>query len=408
MEPNKNLVSGKMKKMIGHIGLVFFCFSGMACKKPYLPPVINTSNSFLVVEGVINTGNDSTFIHLSRTVPLSSTLKSIPETGSVVTIITDAGTTYPVMEKGNGDYSATAISAKTNSKYALKIITANGKAYQSDFISGKNSPPIDSVYYKVTGSGVNVYADTHDPANNSKYYRWEYIETYEYHSAFHSYDSLATMPKDTVLMRHFGSQIYQCWQSDTSTSIILNSSAKLTTDIINQNQVAFIPSTSEKIAGRYSILVKQYAMTPEAYNYYQILQKNTEKLGTIFDAQPSELPGNVHCLSDPNEVVIGYITAGAVAQGRIFVDNRDLPDWQSDNPYASCHLDTDVFVRAIVGTKATENEVKEYIYTGIHYPVADVINPISRLVIGYSASLPFCVECTVRGTNVRPKFWTDY
>ena len=260
----------------------------------------------------------------------------------------------------------------------------------------------------MTGSGVNVFADTHDPANNSKYYRWEYIETYQYHSAFHTYDSLVTVPQDTVVPKSFNSQNYQCWRSDTSTSIILNSTAKLTSDIINQNQLAFIPSTSEKIAGRYSILVKQFAITPDAYSYYQILQRNTEKLGTIFDAQPSELPGNVHCLSDPNEIVIGYLTAGVVAQGRIFVDNRDLPGWQSDNPYASCYLDTDVFKRGIPGTKAFENEVKEYIYTGIHVPVGNVINPITRLLIGYSAAKPFCVDCTVRGTNVRPKFWKDY
>lgn len=390
------------------MGFVLLCLWGLACKKPYLPPVVSASNSFLVVEGVINTSTDSTFIHLSRTVPLSSALSSVPETGAVVTIISDANVTYPVMEKGNGYYVASPINAKTSAKYALKINSANGESYQSDFVVAKNSLPIDSVYYKVTGSGVNVYADTHDPGNNSKYYRWDYTETYEYHSAFHTYDSLATVPKDTVLLRSFGGQIYQCWRSDTSTSIILNSSAKLSNDVISQNQLAFIPSTSEKIAGRYSILVKQYVLTPDAYNYYRILQKNTEKLGTIFDAQPAELPGNVHCLSNPNELVIGFVTAGAVAQGRIFIDNRNLPGWQSDNPYASCYLDTDLFKRAIFGTKAFENEVKEYIYTGIHYPVANFTNTFTGAILGYTASTPFCVECTVRGTNIRPKFWTDY
>lgn len=40
---------------------------GMACKKPYTPDVVASPNSYLVVEGVINSGSDSTIIKLNRT-----------------------------------------------------------------------------------------------------------------------------------------------------------------------------------------------------------------------------------------------------------------------------------------------------------------------------------------------------
>ena len=46
------------------------------CRKPYLPPVIATNSNYLVVEGVIDPGRDSTTIRLSRTVALSSTIGS--------------------------------------------------------------------------------------------------------------------------------------------------------------------------------------------------------------------------------------------------------------------------------------------------------------------------------------------
>lgn len=42
-----------------------------SCRKPYDPPSVSATNSYLVVEGVINAGTDSTFIKLSRTVKIS-------------------------------------------------------------------------------------------------------------------------------------------------------------------------------------------------------------------------------------------------------------------------------------------------------------------------------------------------
>src|SRR5206468_12180100 len=104
----------------------------------------------------------------------------------------------------------------------------------------KNSPPIDSVYYRIKGDGVQIYADTHDPADNTRYYRWEYLATYEFHSAFNSLLYLQTEPVDSVVSRALADQIYVCWRNDTSSTILVNSSAKLTKDIITENPIAFI------------------------------------------------------------------------------------------------------------------------------------------------------------------------
>ena len=231
----------------------------------------------------------------------------------------------------------------SSNKYGLKIMTTGGKAYQSDLVVAKNSPPIDSVYYRIESDGLRVYADTHDPANNTKYYRWDFEETYEFHSSFQSFDYLSTTPIDTVLPRTLDQHIFICWRGDVSSTILLNSSAKLAKDVITDNPITFIASSSEKIATRYSILVKQYALTTDAYNYFQQLKKNTEKLGSIFDPQPSELPGNIHCVSDPTETVLGYITAGSPAETRIFISNRVLPAWQSITAYTGCKMDTALY-----------------------------------------------------------------
>ncbi|HTI60576.1 DUF4249 domain-containing protein, partial [Mucilaginibacter sp.] len=304
-----------------------------------------------------------------------------------------------------GYYKAGPLGLSASNKYRLRITTAAGTTYQSDLVEARNSPPIDSVYYRVQNNGIEIYADTHDPTNSTKYYRWEYESTYQYHSAFNSFLRLVTSPQDTLLPRILPDQIYICYRGSKATTILLNSSAKLTQDVIAQNPIAFISSSSDELQDRYSILVKQYALTPEAFNYYQQLKKNTEQLGSIFDAQPSELPGNIHCLTNPAEPVLGYITAGSSAQERIYINNKDLPAWITNSPYTGCKMDTDLFVRP-QGSQII-NEVKENIYTGAHLGVFTIEPPGSNHILGYGASTPECVDCTLRGTNIRPSFWID-
>jgi hypothetical protein len=184
----------------------------------------------------------------------------------------------------------------------------------------------------------------------------------------------------------------------------LNSSAKLAKDVISENPVVFIASSSEKIESRYSIRVKQYALTADAYNYYQQLKKNTEQLGSIFDAQPSELTGNVHCVTNPAEPVIGYVTAGSSSEIRIYINNSSLPEWLAITPYQDCIMDTALFCAG----PGCDKQVKEEIYPGYQIPLYSIpAGPGSVTIIGYAGGSPACVDCTLRGTNIQPSFWTN-
>jgi hypothetical protein len=386
--------------------ILLILVTAFGCKKPYAPKAITSTSSYLVVEGVINTGADSTVVKLSRTVALSSSASLKPESNAIVTIMSDAGSSYTMVETGGGHYRAPGFNATIVANYRLKIATAEGEAYQSDYVPAKTSPPIDSVYYRVKGDGVQIYADTHDPGNNTRYYRWDYNETYQYRSAFESYYYHARVPQDTIIGRQTADHIFVCYRGDISSNIIVNTSARLVKDVIAQTNITFIPSTLEKIESRYSILVRQYALTPDAFNYFQQLKKNTEQLGSVFDAQPSELPGNIHCLTNPAEPVLGYITAGAPAEARIFIDNRDLPAWRANTPYNGCKMDTDLYAK-VLRPGVFENDVAIYLYPDIEIPIYAIVPPIGFPILGFSASSAACVDCTLRGTSKRPDFWQD-
>jgi len=82
----------------------FLLFILLSCKEPYDPPVIANNANYLVVEGVINTGSDSTIVKLSRTVQISAQTTANPELHAAVTVISSANTLYPLTETGRGNY----------------------------------------------------------------------------------------------------------------------------------------------------------------------------------------------------------------------------------------------------------------------------------------------------------------
>ncbi len=392
-----------------------------ACKKPYNPLVISAPNNYLVVEGEINSGIDSTFIKLSRTVSIASKISTNPELNAVVTVEGDQNTSYSLIETGNGNYACAGLNLDGTHKYRLNIKTANNEQYLSDYVPVLNAPPIDSVTYDtnttlLNGPGVNIYVNTHDPANKVQYYRWDYQETWEFQTAF---ESIYKSNGDTVLARDLvNDNIYQCWRSDSSTNLVLGSSAKLSRSVIAHNPVAFVNSTSEKVTIEYSILVRQYALTADAYNFYAVLKKNTEQLGSIFDAQPSEVNGNIHCVTNPSEPVIGYISVGNTSNQRIFINEEKLPFWTATTVYGGCALSPSpidpkspcCYYHFVDRFGVVNNQVDQY----INYYIGNDNNPLIPVnaiampghpPIGYTAAEPACVDCTLRGTNKKPAFW---
>ena len=289
--------------------------SSISCRKPYAPSAITSPNSYLVVEGVIDSGQDSTLFKLSRTVNLSGKTSASPELGALVTVEDDQAGVYPLIEMGNGGYSAASLNLNPLRKYRLEIKTSDGNDYVSDFETIESNPPIDSVGFKIQANGLQLYVNTHNPNNNTRYYRWNYTETWQFHA---KYSSGYITDGTKIVARTADQLIYNCFGNDTSSTIVLGSSAKLSQDIIYQAPLTQVASTSEKIETRYSILVKQYALTSDSYNFWVNLKKNTEQLGSIFDAEPSNINGNIHCVNNPALPVIGYVSVTHVQQKRIF------------------------------------------------------------------------------------------
>jgi len=373
--------------------LIAIAFS--ACKKPFVPPdTLNNTGKYLVIDGVINAGSDSTFIKLSRTKKFENGIVIDHETGAQLTVEGDDNSSYPLIETVPGTYASASLNLGVTHKYRLRIKTTNGKEYLSDFVVVKNSPPIDSVGFTAKPSLLTIYANAHDATNNTKYYRWEYTEAWKFHTTYESFYDI-TSPRIYYL--------YYCYAADTSSYISLANTTKLNSDVVYQAPITTIAPTDEKVQIRYSIEVKQYALTSDAYDFWNNLHKNSETNGTIFDAQPSDNQTNYHCVTDPSELVVGYLSVGSVAIKRIYINRNQLP--ASYNPqyahYAGCNIDTAHYIK---GEYVTLNDTASFTALDgfFHSPFLPFGTPNE-----VTYTIRPCADCTSRGVLRAPYFWKE-
>ncbi len=370
--------------------LLFVSF--IQCKKQYNPPAIEAVNSYLVVDGFINVNpNEATTILLSRTRSLNDSLPNIPELHAKVSIVSNVGNTYNLTDASNkGIYNSALLNLNSGNQYQLKIVTADGHNYLSDLVAVKKSPPIDSLTWR-QDSSLTVYLNTHDPNNNTTYYKWNYVETWHYQAPLIRYwevNNGIIAPMDSL------NQTYDCWKTTNSNTIITGTSVALGQDVISRAPILTIPRDDEKIKIRYSILVNQIPLTKDAYNYWLLIQKNSQELGTLFDPQPSQLTGNIHPLSNPNEPVIGYVTAATTTQKRLFVNNSELTNWSTVIDHREC-------LKMIIPQNPTNFLIYDYPDTNYSFYYFVGSGPFELML-----TLTECVDCRVKGgVTTKPTYW---
>jgi Domain of unknown function (DUF4249) len=382
-----------MKYIIKYLLAVYLIGAGFSCREKYKPDIISSSRSVLVVEGVLNI-NGPTTVRITRTTKLDS-IGIKPELNAQVTVEGRDNTIRTLTAGGGGNYSSFNLNLVLNNEYRLRIRTAGGKEYLSEYVTAKQTPPIDSIGWRLEGDNVRLSVNAHDASGNTRYYRWDYDETWEINARYYSW-YIYVKNANTVRPRNLpAEEVFRGWKYNSSKNILLASSARLQSDIISAAPLFAIARGEERIAVRYSILLRQYAMDKKGYDFYDLMKRNTENLGTIFDAQPSEVKGNIQCVNDPAELVIGYVSASTISEKRIFISATQLPnDWRyiEDCPQFPVANHPDSFRLAY--------------QNGSQAPYDAIYSPTNGQLIGYLSSYTECVDCTARGGSlIRPFYW---
>ena len=392
-------IKNKKSKIVNCLGLLCLLLCG--CVTEYKPPKIDSLADILVVEGIIT--DNETIITLSRSVSILEEHSSSFSYVNYADVFVECedGTRW-VAEPLNWDPLSSSVPIRNglytikngmlepDRKYRLKIeieepdyssvdcypdfwggMSCPTKIYEyaSAYSYPIKTPEIDSVFWIKRGpkQPVMIHIATHSPNNSVLYYRWSYKEDWEINSEY----NLDTYP-------------YYCWNKANSTGLLIGSAEKTVfgkiTDVVTE-----IAPTNRKLAVLYRINVKQNVISKRAYDYFANIKKNAEQTGSIFAPTPSELRGNITCLTDPDKPVIGYVDISSTTQKIRYIWRRE---GAYEYPPTLCELTPGDSLRSWNEGRIPD----EYIL----YDVLEFDDTYIRIQ---------CVDCTYYGTTQKPDDW---
>ena len=361
------------------------CLMAVSCISPFTPE-IETQGSYLTVNGLISDANRRYEIRLSLSRPLDETAAVVPATNALVSVTDDHGNNWTFTEEERGVYlsDSTLFTGIPGYVYTLRI-EHDGRQYESDPCMLRPGSDIDTVEWEIQEREVNASGKTedvvrislssYDPEKNNSYFRWTFMETWEVQLPF--------------TMLSYEKRV--CWSSESSHSILIANTEALSEDRVTDYTLAVIDNSTDRMQHRYSMLVNQYAINFDEYEFWDNVKKVSENTGGLYDVIPAAVPGNVRCTSDPDERVLGYFSVSGVSTDRIFIKR---PLIISDTYAEICAEDT---------IPANPN----YPGLGLYVWAIIELEPFPGVFTWVITSNIACSDCSYFASNVKPDYWDE-
>lgn len=318
-----------MAKIFLYTGTVLLLIMIAGCVERYYPEDSDVNKGTLVINAHLTDQPGMQVIEISRSADL--TYPSFdPVSGSYVEVIREDGEFRGFSEFKPGYYEADLEDSflQIGASYMVHVSTPNGNEYESVFDMLRPVPEIDSLYYEVEN---NSYASGEDSINGIRFYldftydneeydyiRWDLTETYEFQNPdmdgyILDVDFLLKPLPDTSNYRI-------CYITKELSTIHSMSLSYLDFGIYIKKPFTFVPNIQmeQKLHHKYSLLVKQYSLGPEAFHYWNELKITSQEQGFLFDRQPAMLKSNIYNVNDESEIVLGFFSMAGVVEKRAF------------------------------------------------------------------------------------------
>jgi len=335
------------------------------CVDPYEPGIVSSVN-VLVVDGTINNLDEPQLVRISRTVTLSGSSATQPVPGAQAEVVADAREVYPLAETQPGVYQLPAhFRGEPGRSYQLRFRLGDGSQYESTPQVMPVPVPITSVYAQFNANslpallstdysrGHDLFLAAQDPPGERNFYRWEWVQ-YErqdwcrscagglytinnvifelnngsetFRSGGEPFEDCYVPPAGTQAQRSLARATYDyfcrttCWEIRYSSGLNLFDDALTDGGLIQGREVAQIPFYQPRGC---LVVVRQLALTAEAYRFYRLVEDQTKKTGGLADTPPAPLVGNVSNTGNTAELVVGFFGAAGVSTVRYWLDRRD-------------------------------------------------------------------------------------
>ena len=397
------------------ISIIFALFFLPSCIEEFtIKGAAASSERIIVVQGYISKG-DKSVIHVCYSQPLGSKWEPEPVLNAKVRIVGKNGYQSEAAEFDleNGYYWIdTKEELSIEILYALQV-EADGESYQSEYLSLLDTPEIEDVVYKEDNEGISIRLQTEGSEDSSRHYMWTYEEDWEFHARM----NLATMPgiidpwysKDIYPQKieNGHNPYYYCWGHNTSSQILIYSTEALLKNDVDI-ELFRIPIDDIRISYIYSLLVKQSSLSSDAYKYYSALKKFSEGSSGLFPAMPTDIKGNLKCVSNPEVRVQGYVLAANVKTKRIFIYESEFKQIRSEYENEGCFQEKpDVSISVDVWRSRWNDMINDgaIVMTTNGYWDPERNDRYMESVLYFRE----CVDCRTadRATKKRPDFWPN-
>jgi len=322
-KPLKNIIAlNRIKDSITIFCFVLGSIYFLSCVEPYELQSINYED-LLVVEGFVSNLDEEYYVKLSRLVPLGSD-SVYPVGKATISIVDENEFQFFFTEGDRGNYTMdnNSFNAKTGGVYKLRIQTTDGNIYESEFAEVFESPPIDSIYFEYdqvvnfegnVSKGIQFFVDVDAEASKAEYFNYEWEETW------------IIDPPYTHPLKPIGSD--PCYKTVKSEgNLKLATTKDFQQQVVLKHPINFVDNRTNRLTYHYSMLVKQYALSKEAYEYYNKIREQNYNTGSVFDKTPSSITGNIKCITNPDLLVVGFFQVYGGSDKRIFVKREELLD----------------------------------------------------------------------------------
>ncbi|WP_169578119.1 DUF4249 domain-containing protein [Salinimicrobium xinjiangense] len=358
-----------------------------------------TFEDALVIEGIITNELQRQEILLSRTFRLEERGPA-KESNAQVWVLSE-GQSFSFSEAEPGRYvSDNAFRAVPGRSYTLEVNTSNGRKYSSEPEQLTEAPGISNVYAKKTSfrneEGIAILLDVKGAEGNYGFYLYDFSETYKIVSPLTTTRDLIYMDGEFIEVPKTKEESV-CYVTEPSQEVLLANTYEQSGSDLNRFLVRFIENKDYKTAYRYSILVKQYSISADAFSFYETLRDFSDSESLFSQNQLGLINGNLFSESDPNEKVIGFFSIADVSSQRIFFDFEDFYERSEVRP-ASHVTGCEISVPDLSTTGNKEALAQQLNVGNVKYFAYE-------FGVGYKFVKAGCIDCTVFGTNVVPDFW---
>ena len=315
------------------------------------------------------------------------------------------GTYSPINFDGNYTmlpYSIPTEKAPNNRSYRV-CIQANGDLYSSDWIKPLAPPVLRKITFKASKqtekAEVTVAVTLDGGEDATGYVLLSFDETWKFHADWYpNYDY--DPDSNTVSERLTVWDRYWCWKHVDSQTQVPVDITGMTGSTLKDYPLHSFSRYDNRNHDRYCIRVKARTIDKSTYLYLRHLEESTQSGDNLFTPNPGEISGNLRCETDPDRMVLGYVTVAIASSLRTFKNSQYLLTRPTDL-YSLSYPDA-------VPQMPGQYSWIDYYQMGYLPLVSNTLPPSNPPLGPYGWGRSQCYDCIAAGgTQVKPDFWDE-